>query len=186
MYLHIYYNAEKAVEDERNLHTLLGTLQAELESGKRNPDHEKQYAKYFNIKATPVRSTKVIAKEEVIVEAKKNYGFFVLLSNEIKDPVKALKIYRNKGLVEKAFGNFKERLHFNRSAVSSDLSLDGKLFVEFLALIYLSYIKKQMQENNLFEQYIMQLISFQRKQPSREKWARHGFSQNQVNIPTAF
>jgi transposase len=156
MYLHMYFNAEKAVEDERNLHALLGTLQAELESGKRNPEHEKQYVKYFDIKTTPVRGAKVNAKEDVIAEAKNHYGYFALLSNEIKDPIEALEIYRNKDLVEKAFGNLKERLSFDRPGVSSDLSLDGKLFVEFVALIYLSYIKKQMQNKNLFKQYTMQ------------------------------
>jgi transposase len=57
----------------------------------------------------------------------------VLLSNEVKDPIEALEIYRNKDLVEKAFGNLKERLNFSRTAVSSDQSLDGKLFVEFIA-----------------------------------------------------
>ena len=36
-------------------------------------------------------------------EAKRNYGYFALLSNEIKDAVEALTIYRNKDLVEKAF-----------------------------------------------------------------------------------
>ncbi|MDY0253733.1 MAG: hypothetical protein RBR30_04920, partial [Tenuifilaceae bacterium] len=35
-------------------------------------------------------------------------------------------------------------------------SLEGKLFVEFIALIYLSYIKKQMSEKNLFRQYTIQ------------------------------
>jgi len=65
-------------------------------------------------------------------------------------------IYRNKDLVEKAFGNLKERLNFNRTAVSSDQSLDGKLlFVEFIALIYLSYLKKKMQDKNLFKKYTM-------------------------------
>ena len=156
MYLHLYFNAAKAIEDEKNLNTLLCTLQSELESGRRNPEHEKQYAKYFDIKTTPIRGAKVTAKEEVIVEAKKNYGYFVLISNEIKDPIEALEIYRNKDLVEKAFGNLKERLNFNRLAVSSDQSLDGKLFVEFVALIYLSYIKKQMQDKNLFKRYTMQ------------------------------
>ena len=156
MYLHLYFNAEKAVEDERNFHTLLSTLQVELESGKRNPEHEKQYAKYFDVKTTLVRGAKVTAKEDVIVEAKKNYGYFALLSNEIKAPLEALEIYRNKDLVEKAFGNLKERLSFDRLGVSSNLSLDGKLFVEFVALIYLSYIKKQMQDKNLFKQYTMQ------------------------------
>lgn len=156
MYLHIYYNAEKAVESERNLHTLLSELQAELASGKRNPEHEKQYAKYFTVTSTPKRGITVTAKDEALAEAKKNHGYFVLLSNEIKDPIEALEIYRNKDLVEKAFGNLKERLNMRRTLVSSDLSLDGKLFVEFIALIYLSYLKKKMQEKDLFKQYTMQ------------------------------
>ncbi|MDO9528993.1 MAG: IS1634 family transposase [Syntrophales bacterium] len=156
MYLHLYFNSEKAVEDEKNLNILLCTLQKELESGKINPEHEKQYAKYFDIKTTPARGTKVTARQAAIVEAKKNYGYFVLLSNEVKDPIEALEIYRNKDLVEKAFGNLKERLNFSRPAVSSDQSLDGKLFVEFIALIHLSYIKKKMQGGNLFKKYTMQ------------------------------
>ena len=156
MYLHLYFNSEKAVEDEKNLNNLLGALQDEIESGKRNPQHENQYAKYFEINTTPVKGAKAIAKQDAIEEAKKNYGYFVLLSNEIKDPIKAIEIYRNKDLVEKAFGNLKERLSFDRLSVSSDQSLDGKLFVEFIALIYLSYIKKIMQDKNLFKKYTMQ------------------------------
>jgi len=107
-----------------------------------NPDHEKQYTKYFEVKSTPKRGITVSAKQEVINEAVRNYGYFALLSNEIKDPIEALEIYRNKDLVEKAFGNLKERLNFRRMEVSSELSLDGKLFVEFIALIYLSYSRK--------------------------------------------
>ena len=40
--------------------------------------------------------------------------------------------------------------------VSSELSLNGKLFVGFIALIYLSYVKKQMQNAGLFEKWTMQ------------------------------
>jgi len=68
----------------------------------------------------------------------------------------ALEIYRNKDVVEKAFGNIKERLNGKRMLVCSDASLEGKLFVEFIALIYLSYIKKQMSGKNLFKQYTIQ------------------------------
>lgn len=134
------------------------TWQEELESGQRHPDHEKQYAKYFEVKSTPVRGTKVIAKEEVLADAKRNYGYFTLLSNELKEAWKALEIYRNKDLVEKAFENLKDRLNLRRMAVSSEQSLDGKLFVQFVALIFLSYITKKMQENNLFKDYTMQEV----------------------------
>ena len=43
-----------------------------------------------------------------------------------------------------------------RMLVSSEQSIDGKLFVEFIALIYLSYIKKQMQEHDLYKSYTLQ------------------------------
>jgi hypothetical protein len=45
--------------------------QEELESGKRNSDHEKQYAKYFEVKSTLVRGTKGSAKEDALAQAKK-------------------------------------------------------------------------------------------------------------------
>ncbi|MBP6983254.1 MAG: transposase, partial [Thermotogae bacterium] len=53
-------------------------------------------------------------------------------------------------------GNLKERLNFGRMQVSSELSLNGKLFVEFIALIYLSYVKKRMQDAKLFERWTLQ------------------------------
>lgn len=155
MYMHIYFNSERALEDEKNFNALLCRLQEELESGTTHPEHDRLYAKYFDTTNTPVRGTKVIAREDALAHARKNYGFFVLLSNEVREPIAALEIYRNKDLVEKAFGNLKERLSFNRMAVSSDQSLDGKLFVEFIALIFLSYLKKKMQDGNLFKKYTM-------------------------------
>jgi transposase len=158
MYLHLYYSPERALEDEMAFNSRLADLQAELESGQRHPDHEKQYAKYFEVKSTPVRGTKVVAKEEALSEAKRNYGYFALLSNEIKEAQEALEIYRNKDLVEKAFDNLKERLNLRRLAVSSEQSLDGKLFVQFIALIFLSYITRKMQENKLFKNHTLQEI----------------------------
>jgi transposase len=155
MYMHIYFNSERALEDEKNFNALLCRLQEELENGTTFPEHDRLYTKYFDVTTTPVRGTKVTAKEDALTEARKNYGFFVLLSNEVKEAIAALEIYRNKDLVEKAFGNLKERLNFNRTAVSSDQSLDGKLFVEFIALIFLSYLKKKMQDGNLFKKYTM-------------------------------
>jgi transposase len=155
MYFHLYFNAERAVEDERRFNRLLHILEAELKEGRHVQEHEKLYAKYFEIKSTPKRGIKISARQEAINEVIRNYGYFALISNTIKDPIEALEIYRNKDLAEKAFGDIKERLGGRRLAVSSELSLDGKLFVEFIALIFLSYIKKQMQDKGLFKTYTM-------------------------------
>ena len=119
------------------------------------PEHEKLYRKYFETKTTPKRGTKTTVKEEEVAKTKRYFGFFALVSNETMDAITALELYRNKDLVEKAFGNLKERLNMRRTLVSSEQSLEGKLFVEFIALIYLSYIKKQMQDTNLFKDYTL-------------------------------
>ena len=86
----------------------------------------------------------------------RNYGYFALLSNEVKNPFEALSLYRSKDIVEKGFGNLKDRLNFRRMQTSSELSLNGKLFIEFIALIYLSYVKKKMQDASLFEKWTLQ------------------------------
>jgi transposase len=156
MYLHLYYNAEKAVEDGRRFNLRMIDLQQELMSGKRKAEHEKDYGKFFEVKQTPVRGVRVMPRQAAMDEAKSRFGFFVLLSNEVRTSRMALEIYRNKDVVEKAFGNIKERLSGKRMLVSSEASLEGKLFVEFIALIYLSYIKRQMCEKNLFRHFIIQ------------------------------
>ena len=60
--------------------------------------------------------------------------------------------------MEKAFGNLKERLNCRRFLVSSEASLNGKLFTEFVALILLSYIHKQMQEKELYNDYTLEQV----------------------------
>lgn len=156
MYLHLYYNSEKATEDGRQFNRYLKKLEKELLSGRREPTHENAYKKYFTVKQTPVRGIQVEPINRAMEEASKQYGYFVILSNVVKDPVTALELYRSRDVVEKAFGNLKDRLNCRRTLVSSDLSLEGKLFVEFIALIYLSYIKKRMEEKKLFSKYTMQ------------------------------
>lgn len=156
MYLHLYYNPAKALEDEMNFNRMILYLRDELLSGKRLQGHEQSYYKYFDIKETPVRGIQVSVKQGASDQAKKLYGYFVLLSNDIKDPVEALQIYRTRDVVETAFNNLKERLNGKRMHVSSDSSLDGKLFVQFIALIILSYIRKKMQDKELYRKYTIQ------------------------------
>lgn len=155
MYLHLYYNSEKSADDGKAFNRRLDKLKEELLSGRRNPAHEKDYQKYFEIKETPKRGISLSVKQEAIDAASERYGFFVLVSNEVKDPVRAIQLYRMRDVVEKAFWNVKERLNLRRTLVSSESSLEGKFFVEFVALIYLSYLKKKMEENGLFAQYTL-------------------------------
>ena len=155
MYLHLYFNPDRFSDDRKAFNRKLDTLKNELLSGHRMPEHEKDYKKYFEIKETPKRGVSLTVKQDAVNAAHERYGFFVLISNEVKDPVTALSLYRMRDVVEKAFWNVKERLNLKRTMTSSESSLDGKLFVEFVALIYLSYIQKKMEENGLFATYTL-------------------------------
>ena len=116
----------------------------------------KQYMRLFNVPETPIRGRNITYNDDAIRKAEKDYGYFVLLSNGIKDPSEALRRYRLRDLIEKSFGNLKDRLDMRRMSVSSEENFEGKLFVQFVALELMSYIKKQMDVNNLYKNYTMQ------------------------------
>ena len=156
MYLHLFFNDQKAVDDKAAFNVLLDNLEEEMLSGNRDPEHEKLYHKYYEISRTPVRGISITPKQAAIDQTEKNYGYFALISNGVKDPLEALEIYRGKDVIEKAFGNLKERLNLRRTSVSSEENLEGKLFVQFVALIIISYINKAMSDQNLFKDYTLQ------------------------------
>ena len=158
IYLHVYYNDQKATDDKNRFNTMLDRLEYNLINGTTDPEDERLYQKYFTIHETPVRGKTYSFKEDAIRKAEKNYGYFVLMSNGIKDPVEALRLYRLKDLIEKSFGNLKDRLSMRRMSVASEENFEGKLFVQFVALQLVSYIKKHMDDKGLFKDYTMQSL----------------------------
>ena len=67
----LYYNIDKAAEDEKAFDQSLIALRRELKSGKRIPEHENRYKKYFETKTAPKRGTLVIVKEDAVKTAKR-------------------------------------------------------------------------------------------------------------------
>jgi trans-aconitate methyltransferase len=53
----------------------------------------------------------------------------------------------------------KARLEMRRTTVRFDQTLQGKFFLQFLALIYVSYIHKHMRDNDLYRNYTMQTLT---------------------------
>jgi hypothetical protein len=155
LYLHFFFDPTKAIDDERSFAKQLCQLHHELSTGQYNPAHQKLYRKYFDIKTTPVKGEKITANDAAIAANRKNFGFFSLVGNDTMTAAAALTIYRNKDVAEKAFDNVKDRLDMHRLRVSSDLSLDGKLFVMFVSLIFISYIHKSMLQSRLYAKFTM-------------------------------
>ena len=114
VYLPIYFNLNKFAKNETNFDRKLMATRKEILNGKRIPEHERFYKKYFQIKETPVSGIHVSVKEDAVRKTKRYYGYFALLSNEKIDAMTALQLYRNKDLIEKTFGNIKDRLNLRR------------------------------------------------------------------------
>lgn len=157
IYVHVYYNSVRAVEEEQKFNKRLATLRKELLDNKKEEKNKKKYDEYFI--STTDSNGKIQAvepKQEAINAAKRNYGYFAIVSNDISDTWTALSMYRRRDVAEKAFHNLKDCLDVRRLRVASEESLDGKLFVAFIALNFLAYINKQMRVNKLYKDYTLQ------------------------------
>lgn len=155
IYIHYYYSIEKGAEDESAFDKRIACLYRELVKDQREEAHQKAYTEFFEVKKTPKGGITVTYKEKAIREARKYLGYFALITNEKMDAFTALHLYRMKDVVEKAFGNIKERLNMRRLLVSSERGLDGKIFTEFVALILVSHLDHWMREANLYKQYTL-------------------------------
>jgi transposase len=156
IFLHVYYNPQKA-ETEKS--QFLKSIEEAIDAVFDNTASEKQQKlvnKYFIAKGHANKSITYIYNDEKIQKYLDDCGYFALLTDTVKDPAIALSVYRNKDVVEKAFYNIKNRLNPNKTAVSSSDNLDGKLFIEFVALIIISFIHKKMKDNNLYSKYTME------------------------------
>lgn len=153
-YLHLYYNAyARAVAVDRFNEELIG-YKNELQSGMQIKEHADAYNTFFVIKTTPKRGMQVSYNDEAVSQYIKRYtGFQAILSNSIKDPVETLQVYRDKDVVEKCFDDLKNQLDMKRLRMHSSASVNGRLFVQFIALIYMSALRKEMRESGLIKQY---------------------------------
>jgi len=153
-YLHLYYNAyARAVAVDKFSEEIIG-YKAELESGNLVIEHSDAYSEFFIVKTTPKRGMQVSYNNDAVSQYIKRYaGFQAILSNAIKDPVETLQIYRDKDVVEKCFDDLKTQLDMKRLRMHSSEAVNGRLFVQFIALIYISALRKEMRAANLIKQY---------------------------------
>ncbi|MDR2199956.1 MAG: hypothetical protein LBR53_10990 [Deltaproteobacteria bacterium] len=73
---------------------------------------------------------------------KKQYRcFFCLLSPNIKSAYDAIRIFRDRDHVQNTFGDLKNNLDLKRLKINDSESLEAKIFIEFLTLIYSSKLR---------------------------------------------
>ena len=158
-YLHLYYNATSHAKDVDAFNEELLKYKQEIESGKPIAEHQKAYDDFLVQKSTPKRGLQVSYNTEAISKHISRYaGFQGLLSNGIKDPIEALRVYRDKDAVEKCFDDLKNSLDMKRLRMHQSSTVDGRLFIQFIALILISALRKEMRESGLIEKYTVREV----------------------------
>lgn len=184
-YLHLYYNAHKRAHAVDQFNEKLVIYKKELESGKPISEHQEVYDTFFVVKTTPKRGIKVTFNTEAISQYISRYtGFQALLTNSIKDPVKALQVYRNKDQVEKCFDDLKNQLDMKRLRMHSSAAVDGRLFVQFIALIYMSALRREMRKSCLIEKYTIRELLQEMETLTKVKYSgKYGHILTEVTKP---
>ena len=141
MYVHLYYDAEKAIRESEELYDLLDTQERELMQMEVPPARELHYDRYFFINRGKDGGLGFTRNHRAIDEALGRCGFFAIGETDFKkDSGEILEIYRNRAVIEKSFDDIKNGLDMKRARTQSSDGLRGKVFVSFLALIVRAYI----------------------------------------------
>lgn len=153
MTLHIYYDAHRASDERESFNKQLVEWQILAEKDPATFDAQKEAGNYLTREGQSIK-----VNHDAIKEKKARMGYFALLSNSSLSSSEVLDNYRRKDIVEKAFSDIKDRLNMRRVKVFSNRSLEGKLFVQHLALILIAYIQREMKESQLNKTYTMEDI----------------------------
>ena len=158
---HLYYN-EKAESDMRNdfmmnLLSIKEKLSDKIFNSMkeyldfRNDNIPEKYISFFKLN----RSKYCIELNHRTIKAHLiKSGYFILLTNDDKlKKIKALEHYRNRDIIEKLFNIEKNELDGRRLKVHSQHNSDGRMFIQFIALILYNNISTVMKKNKLFERY---------------------------------
>ena len=184
-YRHVYFDSLKAeLENKKFTHRLKECYDA-LCSGSEKAGDAKFISKYFLVTTYPKRRRKIEYNEDAIREHKENnIGWFVLISNDIKDAAEALRAYRLKDAVEKNFDDLKNDLDMKRLRIHTNATMEGRIFIQFLSLILTTYLKGVMDKNGWTRSHSLQEIFSEMK--SLKQVTVEGKRKKLMTTPTAF
>lgn len=184
-YLHLYYNAHTRADAVDKFNEELVEYKRELESGKPISEHQEAYDTFFVMKTTPKRGLQVSYNTEAVNQYISRYaGFQALLTNSVKNPVESLQIYRDKDVVEKCFDDLKNQLDMKRLRMHSSATVDGRLFVQFIALIYMSALRREMRKSDLIKRYTVRELLQEMETLTKVKYSgKYGHILTEVTKP---
>jgi transposase len=160
VYAHVYLNLDAAVHARNKLYA---KVQGLIDQVKQKPDESMNHQdvkKYLIVRKSDKNEAgyTVNIKHDAVSDELANNGWLVIISNHVDNAADAIKIYRDKDVVEKGFLRMKNCLDMARLRVHSDEAMQNKIFVGFIALIIMAHIHKVMSENRMYDSWTMKKL----------------------------
>ena len=153
LYLHLYYDDNRAFEEEERFDDVLKRLREELISGRRVPEHEDAYGRFLVIREMPGGMPLVSVNQTAVEEAKDLFGFSALISNSVQDPVRALRLFRLQEMAADSFRDIREDKGPFEMGGIPDRGEDGRDLISAVALTFLFCLQRRMEDSGLTAEY---------------------------------
>ena len=160
VYAHVYFNAKKAQGIREDLYAHVATLRERALENPGKCANDPNHTKYLTIRRSEGEASgyTVNLREDVVDAELETAGWLVVISNFITDAKEAIKIYREKDIVEKGFQRLKNSLDLGRLRVHSETNMQNKVFIGFISLILLSGIHNVMVDKGLYSKMTMKKL----------------------------
>jgi len=106
-------------------------------------------------------------KEKGITDRLLRMGTMILLSNRAMEAKEILYLYRRKDTVEKFFDALKHELERKRLRIHTQETFEGRLFLDFIALILYAWISKVMRREGISKDLSVQELMYELKKIKR-------------------
>ncbi|MDR2366906.1 MAG: hypothetical protein LBF58_02160 [Deltaproteobacteria bacterium] len=164
IYLHLYYNDIRPMNDYNQLITDLHSFKEYLTiSNQYIPDNNYLY-KFLNITYDSDNCLEITYNYEKLLEYKNKYaGYFCILSSFIDDSTEAFLLYERRDIIDNYFRNINQDIyhyqdlettfHFDLDIITVKTTprLDAKIFLHFLALIFNAKIIDLLSKDDRFQ-----------------------------------
>ncbi len=147
VWLHIYHDDELGLQRKQTFMNRYSTCFDELQRGEPVKAHKDFYKEFFELGYKTKHGQKIKAKKKPETYFDEHFfGYWCMYTNAEKDAKVALAGYRERNGIELLFDDLKNQLDCQRLRVHSSTSMYGRLFIQFVALILLTSIRKVIDE----------------------------------------
>ena len=153
LFVHVFYDQERAGAVTKHIQKRRVEVMKMLKEHMTLDGNNQSFAKKYLIQE---ENGLIRINNEAFQEANSKAGIFVCVSDCIGEGKQAFYGYKDRRTVEDCFNDLKVKMSCDRFNTSSEESLPGKCFVEFIALslhMRIEYLLRKMKDNGVKVEY---------------------------------